>query len=93
MERNPSSWQMCRNWAVAMVELGGPANSLAATDTCIERFGREHFEKNRAVALFDLGRADEAVLWMRQALDHNPSDNNVPAELLQRATEPARAVR
>jgi hypothetical protein len=85
MEQNPSSWQMCRNWAVAMVELGGPAKSLAATDTCIERFGREHFEKNRAVALFDLGRADEAVQWMRQALDRNPRESNVRPELLRRA--------
>jgi hypothetical protein len=87
MERNPSSWQMCRNWAVAMVELGGPAKSLAATDTCIEHFGREHFEKNRAVALFDLGRSDEAALWMRQALARNPGDANVPPELLRRAQE------
>ena len=91
MERNPSSWQMCRDWAVATVEVGGPAKSLAATDTCIERFGREHFEKNRAVALFDLGRTDEAVLWMRQALDRNPRDSNVPPELLRRAMERAQA--
>ena len=88
MEQNPSSWQMCRNWAVAMVEVGGPAKSLAATDTCIEHFGREHFEKNRAVALFDLGRTDEAALWMRQALHRNPGDSNVPPELLRRAKEP-----
>jgi len=93
MESNPASWQMCRNWAVAMVELGGPAKSLAATDTCIERFGRDHFEKNRAVALFDLGHVEEAVLWMRQALAHNPRDTNVPPELLRRAKEPARAAR
>ena len=93
MERNPSSWQMCRNWAVAMVEVGGPTKSLAATDTCIERFGRQHFEKNRAVALFDLGRTDEAALWMRQALDHNPRDTNVPPELLRRAKELGEAAR
>jgi tetratricopeptide (TPR) repeat protein len=74
-----------------MVEVGGPAKSLAATDTCIEHFGREHFEKNRAVALFDLGRTDEAVLWMRQALDRNPRDSNVPPELLRRAMERAQA--
>jgi len=78
---------------VAMVEVGGPTKSLAATDTCIERFGRQYFEKNRAVALFDLGRTDEAALWMRQALDRNPRDTNVPPELLRRAKELGEAAR
>jgi len=52
MERYPASWQMCRTWAVVMLEVGGPAQSLAATDRCMERFGPANFEKNRAVALY-----------------------------------------
>ena len=87
MERYPSDWQMCRNWAVAMLEVGGPSKSLAATDLCIERFGPAHFEKNRAVSLFQLGRHAEAGEWMRRALVREPNDLKVPAELLQWAKE------
>jgi hypothetical protein len=83
MERHPTYWPFCRNWAVAMLEVGGPAKSLAATDVCIARFGPANFEKNRAIALFDLGQRDQAVEWMRRALDRDPADLNVPAELLR----------
>jgi len=85
LERYPDSWRMCRNWAVAMQELGGPRKTLEATDQCIARFGAVNFEKNRAVALFELGRRDEAGQWMRRALDSDPNDRNVPAELLRLA--------
>jgi tetratricopeptide (TPR) repeat protein len=85
MERYPDSWRMCRNWAVATQELGGPGKTLAATDQCIARFGAVNFEKNRAVALFELGRHDEAGQWMRRALDLDANDRNVPAELLRLA--------
>jgi tetratricopeptide (TPR) repeat protein len=85
MERHPTYRPFCRNWAVAMLELGGPAKSLAATDVCIARFGPANFEKNRAIALFDLGQRDQAVEWMRRALDRDPTDLNVPPELLRLA--------
>lgn len=85
MERYPDSWRMCRNWAVAMQELGGPAKTLAATDQCIARFGAANFEKNRAMALYQLGRAPEAAAWMRQALVRDPADRNVPSGLLELA--------
>jgi hypothetical protein len=85
MERYPTHWPLCRNWAVAMLETGGPAKSLAATDLCIARFGPANFEKNRAIALFDLGQHDEAAAWMRRALDHDPHDLKVPPELLRLA--------
>jgi len=85
MERYPAHWPLCRNWAVATLETGGPAKSLAATDLCIARFGPANFEKNRAMALFELGRHDEAATWMRRALDRDPSDLHVPPELLQLA--------
>jgi tetratricopeptide (TPR) repeat protein len=84
-ERYPDSWRMCRNWAVAMQEIGGPGRTLAATDECIAKFGADNFEKNRAVALFELGRREEAAEWMRRALARDPRDRNVPAELLQLA--------
>jgi len=85
MERYPDSWRMCRNWAVAAQELGGPGKTLEATDQCIARFGAVNFEKNRAVALFELGRHEEAGQWMRRALDLDANDRNVPAELLRLA--------
>lgn len=85
MERYPTSWRMCRNWAVAMQEMGGPAKTLDATDRCIARFGSDNFEKNRAMALFELGRREEAGEWMRHALARDPRDRNVPPALLQLA--------
>jgi protein O-mannosyl-transferase len=85
LERYPDYWPACRNWAVAMQEIGGPAKTLEATDQCIARFGVANFEKNRAVALFELGRQDEAASWMRQALARDPSDRHAPAALLELA--------
>jgi tetratricopeptide (TPR) repeat protein len=82
MELHPNLWQPCRNWAVAMQELGGPEKTLQATDRCIGRFGAANFEKNRAIALFDLGRTDEAADWMRRWLAHEPDDGNAPPALL-----------
>ncbi len=85
MERYPGNWRPCRNWAVALEEVGGPARTLEATDTCIARFGPANFEKNRAMALFELGRHEEAGMWMRRALEREPSDRHVPPELLELA--------
>ena len=84
-QQYPSYWRPCRNWAVAMQEIGGPAKTLEATDLCIARFGADHFEKNRAMALFELGRHEEAGVWMRRALAREPGDRNVPPALLQLA--------
>jgi hypothetical protein len=84
-QQYPSYWRPCRNWAVAMQEIGGPAKTLEATDLCIARFGADHFEKNRAMALFELGRHEEAGAWMRRALAREPGDRNVPPALLQLA--------
>jgi protein O-mannosyl-transferase len=85
MELFPDLWQPCRNWAVAMQEIGGPARTLEATDRCIARFGPANFEKNRAIALFELGRPDEAAMWMQRWLVHEPGDRNAPAALLELA--------
>jgi protein O-mannosyl-transferase len=85
MEVHPDLWQPCRNWAVAMQEIGGPARTLAATDHCIARFGEANFEKNRAVALFELGRTEEAAEWMRRALARDPGERNAPSRLLELA--------
>jgi protein O-mannosyl-transferase len=82
MEHYPDLWQPCRNWAVAMQEIGGPARALEATDQCIARFGAANFEKNRAVALFELGRKEEAADWMRRALAREPNEKNAPPGLL-----------
>ena len=84
-QRYPSYWRPCRNWAVAMQEISGPAKTLEATDQCIARFGPDHFEKNRAVALFELGRNEEAGAWMRRALAREPGERNVPPALLHLA--------
>lgn len=89
MELHPDLWQPCRNWAVAMQEIGGPEKTLQATDRCIARFGAANFEKNRAVALFELGRTDEAADWMRRSLAREPSDRNAPPALLDLARRPA----
>jgi hypothetical protein len=83
MEHYPDLWQPCRNWAVAMQEIGGPARTLEATDRCIARFGVANFEKNRAVALFELGRKEEAADWMRRSLARDPSERNAPQGLLE----------
>lgn len=88
MELHPGMWQPCRNWAVAMQEIGGPEKSLQATDRCIARFGAANFEKNRAVALFELGRTDEAAQWMRRWLAREPNDRNAPPALLDLAGAP-----
>jgi hypothetical protein len=85
MDHYPDLWQPCRNWAAAMQEIGGPEKALRATDHCIARFGPANFEKNRAIALFDLGRREEAADWMRRALAREPSDRNAPPELLKLA--------
>lgn len=87
MEHYPELWQPCRNWAVAMQEIGGAARTLAATDRCIARFGAANFEKNRAVALFELGRREEAAEWMRRSLARDSSDRNAPPELLELAAQ------
>jgi hypothetical protein len=89
MELHPDLWQPCRNWAVALQEIGGPEKTLQATDRCIARFGAANFEKNRAVALFELGRTDEAADWMRRSLAHEPSDRNAPPALLELARRAA----
>ena len=89
MELHPTMWQPCRNWAVAMQEIGGSQRTLQATDSCIARFGAANFEKNRAVALFELGRTDEAAEWMRRSLARDPSDRNAPPALLELAQRPA----
>ena len=83
MEHYPDLWQPCRNWAVAMNELGGAARTLEATDRCVARFGPANFEKNRSVALFELGRREEAADWMRRALARDPNDRNAPPALLE----------
>lgn len=91
--RYPSSFMLCRNWSTS---LGAPERVLAATDRCIARFGPEGLEKNRAVALFQLGRREEAVTWARRALARHPSDRSMPAELLEAASAsplPARPTR
>jgi hypothetical protein len=85
MEVHPDLWQPCRNWAVAMQERAGPEKTLQATDHCIARFGEANFEKNRALALFDLGRTDEAADWMRRALAREPNERNAPPALLELA--------
>jgi tetratricopeptide (TPR) repeat protein len=72
-----------------MQEIGGPEKTLQATDQCIERFGAANFEKNRAVALFELGRSDEAAEWMRRSLKRDPGDRNAPPALLELARRPA----
>jgi hypothetical protein len=89
MDLHPDLWQPCRNWAVAMQEIGGPEKTLQATDRCIARFGEANFEKNRAVALFELGRSDEAAEWMRKSLKREPSDRNAPPALLELARRSA----
>jgi protein O-mannosyl-transferase len=87
MERYPALSQPCRNWAVAMQEIAGPAKTLESTDHCIAHFGAEGFEKNRAVALFELGRKDEAAEWMRRSLAREPTDRNAPPALLELAAK------
>jgi len=86
-QRYPNHWRPCRNWAVAMREIGGPAKALEATDLCIARFGPNNLEKNRAMALFELGRLEEAGAWMRRALAREPYERNVPPALLQLAEQ------
>lgn len=85
VEHHPDRWAPCKDWSSAVREAEGPAQALRAIDRCIERFGPGHFEKNRALALFELGRVDEAAVWMARALAHDPAAADAPSELLERA--------
>lgn len=66
-ERYPSDYRVCRNLAIAWYDVASAREALAAVDRCIERFGPENFEMNRAEALYLLDRLDEAQLWFDRA--------------------------
>lgn len=71
---NPHDYRLCQNLAVAHYDTDGPGGALAVTDACIRRFGPEHFEKNRGIALYRLGRIDESERELQRALRRRPED-------------------
>lgn len=73
-EKNPHDYRICQNLTTAHYDTDGPAGALAAADMCIARFGPEHFEKNRGIALFRLGRSEEARMDLEHAAERRPDD-------------------
>lgn len=81
-KRYPASLMLCRLWCTSDPH---PAVVLRSSDECIARFGPRTFEKYRSVALFDLGRTDEAIVWARRALLLDPEGHDMPTDLLDLA--------
>jgi len=72
-ERHPDSPQVCRGLGNALFE----AKKEAALDVyrrCAARFGPVLFEKNIAIALYELGRRDEARATFRRIETLRPGD-------------------
>lgn len=65
-ERYPDDYRVCRNLALAWYDVATAREALRGVDRCIARFGPEHFEMNRAEALYLLGRLDESEWWFRR---------------------------
>lgn len=88
--KNPHDYRLCQNLAIAHYDTDGPAGVLEATDRCIGRFGPEHFEKNRGIALFRLGRLDEAAVELERARQRRPDDAVIRHYLEQIAAQRGR---
>lgn len=73
-ERYPDSPQVCLNFGNAFFEQGKPQTALALYERCSRQFGPQHFAKNRAVALFTLGRYAEAEPILRDLAGRFPED-------------------
>jgi tetratricopeptide (TPR) repeat protein len=73
-QRYPDSPEVCLNLGNAYFERAEIATALRIYERCSRQFGPGHFAKNRAIALFSLGRRAEAArLFERLAVDH-PDD-------------------
>ncbi len=72
--RYPDSPQVCLNLGNAFFERGEPQTALAYYEDCTRRFGPDHFAKNRAIALFAVGRAAEAEPLLRRLIVKDPGD-------------------
>ena len=73
-ERYPDSPEVCLNFGNAYFEQGRPVEALGLYDRCSHQFGPDSFAKNRAVALFVLGRHAEAEPLFRALAVRSPND-------------------
>gem|GEM_PF-7019287 len=84
-------WALVPALAIGLGLLAIPCSGRSRTTSdlwadAMERFGPANFEKNSAVALYQLGRLREAGEWMRHSLDRGPDNLDVPPGLLCLAT-------
>ncbi|HGY91810.1 MAG TPA: tetratricopeptide repeat protein [Planctomycetes bacterium] len=93
LDRNPSSWLAAGNLAALLLEKGGEGNlreALALTNRVVESAPDQSPETfaNRGAILFSLGRADEAIESLREAIRRAPQSpqawGNLGSILLRR---------
>lgn len=73
-ERYSDSPQVCLNLGNAYFEAGRVQSALDLYTGCTARFGPDHFAKNRAIALFVLGRRVEAAALFGALAARYPGD-------------------
>jgi hypothetical protein len=72
--RYSDSPQVCLNLGTAYFEQGQAQTALGIFERCSLQFGPDHFAKNRAIALFLLGRHVEAGRLLQELAVKYPSD-------------------
>lgn len=73
-DRYPDSPQVCLNLGNAYFEAGRAQTALDVYTGCGRLFGPDYFAKNRAIALFVLGRQAEAAELLRALARRLPTD-------------------
>jgi hypothetical protein len=72
--RYPREYRICRNLGNAYVASSQPDIALELYESCAARTGREPFEKNIAIALFAMGRRDDARRAFLELAEKRPAD-------------------
>ena len=73
-QRYPDSPQVCLNFGNAYSERGRLETALRIFERCTVRFGPDHFAKNRAIALYLVGRKQEARGLFQDLHARDPND-------------------
>jgi len=73
-QRYPDSPQVCLNLGNAYFERGRHRTALKIYEHCSGQFGPGHFAKNRAIALFMVGRRTEARQLFGELVRESPDD-------------------
>jgi protein O-mannosyl-transferase len=73
-QRYPDSPQVCLNYGNAYFERGQVETALGIYDHCTSEFGPDHFAKNRAIALFMVGRRQESRALFQKLRTQYPND-------------------